>query len=125
MSLVVLSVLGGISIVMAWAWVLIVLGHVFSSDSDILHVVAEGAMLIVVLARSICDLYLFRWRLRMDGSRLNLCFGMLVAFVVLSWARVLIVLCLIFTSNSNIFHVMSELSMIVVILSWRWVLLLM
>jgi hypothetical protein len=57
-----------ISIVMAWAWVLIVLGHVLSSYSHVLHVMAEGAMLIVVLARSICDLYLFRWRLRMDGS---------------------------------------------------------
>jgi hypothetical protein len=68
MPLMVLSVLGGISIVMAWAWILIVLGHVLASYCHVLHVVTKLSMIIVVLARSICDLYLFRWRLWMDGS---------------------------------------------------------
>jgi hypothetical protein len=122
----VLSVLGRISIVMAWARILIVLGYILSSYSHVLHVVTKLSMIIVVLTWSVGNINrLFYWRLRMDSSRLNLCFSMLVIAVVVSWSWVLIVLCLILSSNSNIFHIMSELSVIVVVLSWRWVLFLM
>lgn len=119
----ILSVLCGVSIVMAWTWIFIVLSDILTPDSNILHVVGKRSMLVVVGAWTVVMLgftRLSQGRFADESTWILVLYFIMIWFIS-PWSIIMqFILMPVFALNRVIFQVLSKI-IVVLNVSWAWV----